>query len=104
MDIHETVQIIPWQEAWERIFEDEKKAISDAFAGSDISISVRHIGSTSVRGMDSKPILDILACPGKEEEQTIRMRAVPIRPGCGKERGGNGSILYPAADRVRRQG
>ena len=66
--IHDTVQIFPWQESWGRIFGEEKQVISDALSEADVAAAIHHVGSTSVKGMDSKPILDILVCPEKEED------------------------------------
>lgn len=64
--IHEEVKLVPWQGSWEEIFAEEKNAIEAAFAAAGIFAEISHVGSTSVKGMISKPILDILVCPDKE--------------------------------------
>ena len=63
--IHRVTEMIPWQESWETIFEEEKSMIVDAMAQSGLACNVYHVGSTSVKGMISKPIIDILLCPEK---------------------------------------
>lgn len=51
------VFLIPWTEKWEKEFLVEKEKI-DAKIGKDI-ISIHHIGSTAVKGLSAKPIIDI---------------------------------------------
>lgn len=53
-----TVKVSPYSPNWVKEFEAEKKRLIDMF-GSRI-IAVEHIGSTSIPGMPSKPIIDIL--------------------------------------------
>lgn len=60
---HDKVTLIPWQESWTTVFEGERQRIEEAFCADAIAAKVYHIGSTSVRGMISKPIIDILVCP-----------------------------------------
>jgi GrpB-like predicted nucleotidyltransferase (UPF0157 family) len=43
---------------WALSFNEEKKLLEDIL--SDIAISIEHIGSTSVRGLGAKPIIDIM--------------------------------------------
>ena len=61
--IHRVTKMVPWQESWENTFETEKNLIAEAMASAKLSGHVYHIGSTSVKGMISKPIIDILVCP-----------------------------------------
>ena len=63
--IHRVTQMVPWQEAWEAAFTEEKQRITEAMASAGLNGSIYHIGSTSVKGMISKPIIDILLCPDK---------------------------------------
>lgn len=51
------VFLVPWCEAWEQAYAEEKRQIQWKI-GSYIA-AVHHIGSTSVRGLSAKPILDI---------------------------------------------
>ena len=49
--------VLPYDKAWESAFEAIKKELTDALG--DLIIGVEHVGSTSVRGMSAKPIIDI---------------------------------------------
>ena len=62
-DIHMTTNQIPWQESWEKTFQEEKKIICSAIESAGLKAVVHHVGSTSVKDMSSKPIIDILLCP-----------------------------------------
>ena len=55
-DISHT-KIIPYQESWKQKFEEEKNKLKEIFG--DYVISIEHIGSTSIPGLSSKPIIDI---------------------------------------------
>lgn len=52
------VEIVPWSAAWESEFEAERRRLLTVFDAQDVQIE--HIGSTSVRGLGAKPIVDIL--------------------------------------------
>ncbi|MCM3032366.1 GrpB family protein [Niallia taxi] len=52
------VELQPYNPDWEQQFEWEKKRICDAIDG---VIEVEHIGSTSIKGLTAKPIIDIMA-------------------------------------------
>ena len=65
-NIHRLTQMLPWQESWEETFQEEKQQITDAMAAAGLTDVVCHVGSTSVKGMISKPIIDILLCPDRD--------------------------------------
>ena len=65
IDIHNEVYLIPWKEEWAHIFLVEKQNILAALAVSEHTADIRHVGSTSVRGMVAKPIIDIQICPDR---------------------------------------
>ena len=65
IDIHNEVYLIPWKEEWAHIFLVEKQNILAALAASEHTADIRHVGSTSVRGMVAKPIIDIQICPDR---------------------------------------
>lgn len=52
------VVVTPYTEEWNSLYEKEKYLLKKIF-GSEV-IQVYHIGSTSVRGLKAKPIIDIL--------------------------------------------
>ena len=62
-DIHRTTKVIPWQESWEETFRQEKEIIITAIEPAGLKATIYHVGSTSIKCMDSKPIIDILMCP-----------------------------------------
>lgn len=65
-DIHNEVHLVPWQASWPDAFHMEKQCIIASLIASGHNADIQHVGSTSVRGMVSKPIIDILVCPDKD--------------------------------------
>lgn len=51
------VYLVPWTSEWEDEFELEKKRIENVIGQS--IVAVHHIGSTAVKNLSAKPILDI---------------------------------------------
>ncbi len=60
LGVHNTVLISPWQSIWEDKFNEEKNNIEASINENGLSAQILHVGSTSVQGMASKPIIDIL--------------------------------------------
>ena len=56
-DIREAVHLRKWSPAWADQFARERDAIVRELG--DVALSVDHIGSTSVDGLDAKPVIDI---------------------------------------------
>jgi len=52
------VVVTEYRENWERKFDEESRLIKRIF-GNEL-IGIHHIGSTSVRGLKAKPIIDIM--------------------------------------------
>ncbi len=52
------IVVAPYNPMWPQMFEHEATKISAVF-GSEL-ISIHHIGSTSIPGMNAKPIIDIM--------------------------------------------
>lgn len=52
------VEVTGYQEKWNQIFNEESDRIIDIFG--DELIDIHHIGSTSVRGLKAKPIIDMM--------------------------------------------
>ena len=71
MDIHNDVILSPWQESWLREFHLEKQCLIGILQANEHDDEVFHVGSTSVKGMLSKPIIDILICPDDKTEPGI---------------------------------
>ncbi|MEQ4485854.1 GrpB family protein [Cohnella silvisoli] len=58
MGIDEIISVVPYDERWTALFQNEKVNLMKAF-GED-AIDIQHFGSTSVPGMFAKPIIDVL--------------------------------------------
>jgi GrpB-like predicted nucleotidyltransferase (UPF0157 family) len=55
----EPITIVEYDPAWPAQFEEERERIGQVL--SDYTSRIEHIGSTSVRGLGAKPIIDITA-------------------------------------------
>lgn len=51
------IVVEPYDEAWERNFAAIRNEIQAALG--DLAVRIEHVGSTSVRGLSAKPIIDI---------------------------------------------
>ena len=65
-NIHEAVEIVPYDPAWQDAFQEEKARIQAALG--DLSLAVHHIGSTAVPELDAKPIIDIMVVVRRLED------------------------------------
>jgi len=52
-----TIEVVPYDEAWPRQFEEIRARLLPAVG--HLCLGIEHVGSTSVPGLDAKPILDI---------------------------------------------
>ena len=52
------IKVVPYDLNWPHLFEEEAERIKDALGPN--CVAIHHIGSTSVSGLASKPIIDIL--------------------------------------------
>jgi GrpB-like predicted nucleotidyltransferase (UPF0157 family) len=53
------VKIVPYTELWKKAYQDEEKLLWRVIG--EFVIDIQHIGSTSIPGLASKPIIDIAA-------------------------------------------
>lgn len=51
------IQVVPFQESWTARYEAEREQLCKVLKG--VIQAIEHIGSTSVEGLDAKPIVDI---------------------------------------------
>jgi len=58
--------LVPHQSSWNDKFENEKVKLQDIFGNK--AIAIEHIGSTSIPGLSSKPIIDIAVLIEKRED------------------------------------
>ena len=52
------VTIMPYDPDWPRRFDEERRALTAVFAGTEAVIE--HVGSTAVPGLGAKPVIDII--------------------------------------------
>jgi GrpB-like predicted nucleotidyltransferase (UPF0157 family) len=52
------VSVVPYDERWPDFYERERERLEQALG--DEMLAIEHMGSTSVPGLDSKPIIDIM--------------------------------------------
>ena len=53
-----TVQVVPYRPVWKDLFRSEAVKLRSAL-GNHL-LQIEHVGSTSIEGMDAKPIIDII--------------------------------------------
>jgi len=58
-----TVKLEKYNSKWKDMFDEEKENLKGLFG--DLAISIEHIGSTSIEGLSSKPIIDIAVSVNK---------------------------------------
>jgi GrpB-like predicted nucleotidyltransferase (UPF0157 family) len=59
-DADEPVHVSPYDPEWPVRFEDERHRLQQAL-GEFVTSGIHHVGSTSVPGLDAKPVIDIMA-------------------------------------------
>ena len=82
------VFLIPWTDQWIMAYEAESRRIRDKLQA--FHITIHHIGSTAIRGLSAKPIIDIAVeidhfedgslCAAKLEELGYRYLGTNILP------------------------
>jgi len=60
-----TVQLLPYQSEWETIFLSTKKHLQKLIG--EYVLDIQHVGSTSIKGIAAKPIIDIAICISQKE-------------------------------------
>jgi len=53
------IEVVPYNENWKTLFQQEKNIISETL-GNKVALRIEHFGSTAVKGLASKPTIDIL--------------------------------------------
>ena len=66
MPVGDVITIAPYDSRWPAEYERVRSELSDALG--DRVVAVHHVGSTSVPGLDAKPIIDILVTVRNLEE------------------------------------
>jgi len=73
-DSKDIVIIVDYDQKWPEEFESEKGHLTHVFEGIDIQIE--HIGSTAVKGLSAKPVINILLGARLLREVEIRIDAI----------------------------
>ncbi len=73
--LQEDVYVVPYDPAWPRMFEEEKKHLLDCLP-SRLIRRIEHFGSTAIPGLAAKPIVDMLVEVGSLEQ--TKARIVPV--------------------------
>ena len=73
--LQEEVSIVPYDPAWPRMFEEEKKHLRDCLP-QDLIRRIEHFGSTAIPGLPAKPIVDMLVEVDSLEETKARIAPV----------------------------
>jgi GrpB-like predicted nucleotidyltransferase (UPF0157 family) len=63
------VRLVPHQEIWARLFEEEKERIETAVG--PYILDIQHVGSTAIPGIPAKPIIDIGVAVRNFEEAAV---------------------------------
>ena len=53
-----SIELVPHRAEWKTLFESEANLLREAIG--NYAVAIEHIGSTSVSGLEAKPIIDIL--------------------------------------------
>ncbi len=73
--LQEEVSIVPYDPAWPRMFEEEKRYLLDSLP-SRLIRRIEHFGSTAIPGLAAKPIVDMLVEVGSLDETKARIAPV----------------------------
>ena len=73
--LQEEVSIVPYDPAWPRMFEEEKKHLLDCLPQNLIQ-RIEHFGSTAIPGLAAKPIVDVLVEVASLDETKARIAPV----------------------------
>lgn len=69
-DFNETITLSPYDPSWSGAYRRAASRIRTVLPGQFVTYSVKHIGSTSVRGMMGKPCVDIML--GLQQPKRLR--------------------------------
>lgn len=57
------IRVVPYDPFWEVEYENESQMIRNILK--DVLVEIYHIGSTAVKGLSAKPIIDIMGSVAK---------------------------------------
>lgn len=50
--------VVPYDDTWPKMYEEEKRILQSVFG--NLILDIQHFGSTSIKGMTAKPIIDVM--------------------------------------------
>lgn len=62
------VRVVSWDPHWSTDFESIRRELADACAATPVR-SIEHVGSTSVRGLTAKPVVDVAVVVCRDDVQ-----------------------------------
>jgi len=74
------IAVVPYQSGWKELFEREADLLRSSVG--EKALCIVHIGSTSISGMDSKPIIDIMVAVVALKQAT---KLIPVVEALGYE-------------------
>jgi GrpB-like predicted nucleotidyltransferase (UPF0157 family) len=74
--VREPIVIAEYDPAWRDEFERLRTRAADAVG--DVTIAIEHVGSTAVRGLAAKPVIDLVVVVKPQDLQTAVERLVAI--------------------------
>ncbi|MCF7834133.1 MAG: GrpB family protein [Candidatus Pacebacteria bacterium] len=86
------VKIEKYNPLWQKEFDKEKKNLKKIFG--DVSLSIEHVGSTSVVGLSAKPIIDIaIGVDSLKDIAQVKEKILKFSHYSIKENNADGEIL-----------
>lgn len=68
------VEVVPTKIAWSKLFEQEKEVLQSIFT--DELLEIHHIGSTAIKNIHAKPIIDIMLVVAQVDRVDVHNRAM----------------------------
>jgi GrpB-like predicted nucleotidyltransferase (UPF0157 family) len=70
------VIVVPYNPTWPLVFGVERQRIKRELSRSELSLAIKHIGSTAVPGLAAKPVLDIMGGCQEQDEMPAMIDAL----------------------------
>ncbi len=86
------ITIVPYDPDWPAMFDAEKARIGETLG--QLTLRIEHVGSTSIPGMDAKPVVDIQVSVASLEPRTVYLESL-ARMGYSHVYVGPFDLVYP---------
>jgi GrpB-like predicted nucleotidyltransferase (UPF0157 family) len=71
-----TVRVVRYDSAWPKLYAAEVARLQPFLLAQSVTLAFEHTGSTAVPGLVAKPVLDILAGRGSEQDRGLAIAAL----------------------------